>query len=108
MQNDGIDYEKLRRNVDKSVRRKVYYFGHVAIYLVLNSMAWATWIFGRWGRGGPWEVTVPLTFFLAIHTVIVGMGWLAQRMSDAEFDRAVEREQKRLAMLNMQDKVKRG
>ncbi len=91
---DRRELKKIRRRVEKPIKKRVEFFEHAAVYLMINTMLWMIYIFGsNLPDIGALMTEIPFPWPL-----IVSLGWgvglainFAEMLSTAGRERAVQR-----------------
>ncbi len=91
---DRRELKKIRRRVEKPIKKRVEFFEHAAVYLMINTMLWMIYIFGsNLPDIGELMTEIPFPWPL-----IVSLGWgvglainFAEMLSSAGRERAVQR-----------------
>ncbi|HVO44345.1 MAG TPA: 2TM domain-containing protein [Aggregatilineales bacterium] len=99
--NDDINYDEIRKRVDKRVKDRVGFYTHVVIFIAINLMLWVICAFTT-GLEFPWPLFlgVPWGVGLLAHGANVYFAGSLDRMREREVEREIEREHMRRGMMN--------
>lgn len=92
----GIDYDAIRRRVEKRIKARQEWLGHLSAYVIVNLMFWVMWVFT--GAEFPWPVfiTLPWGIGIGIHTMSYFLENNAERAKEEAIEREIRREKMRL------------
>jgi hypothetical protein len=91
-----INYQTIRKRVEKRIKQRQEYFMHLAIYVIVNLCLWGIWFFTS--RSFPWPAIPMLAWGIGIgiHSVEYFFGASMERNREEMIEREIRREKMRL------------
>lgn len=91
-----IDYEAIRKRVEKRVKARQEWVSHLTAYIIVNIGVWGIWFIT--GAGFPWPMFVTLGWGIGmgIHTATYLTEASMERNKEEAIDREIRREKLRL------------
>ena len=91
-----IDYAAIRKRVEKRVKARQEWIGHLTAYIIVNIGLWGIWLIT--GAGIPWPIFVTLGWGIGmgIHTTTYLTEATMEQRKEEAIDREIRREKMRV------------